>query len=688
MRKWYCLSLLLLTAFLYADEKVDLTVNLKDPVFSQGVIQTDQGGVITGEGIRIQAQRISYTDRIENGVHVKKVLAEGDLMLEYNGQVFVGSQLEFDFTRRSGTLLEGRTFVDLWFIGGQKIELSEDGSYYIYGAYITTSENQDHTWDIKAGAVKITKDRLLSADNIKFRFVKIPIFWLPSLKSNLKVFKDPPVRYKVTWDKGLGPRVTMRYRVYSWENFNLFFRFDYRFTLGPGAALEADYHSDDNRTILLSKNYAAYDKEVPDEQSPKRWRFQGFYHTESKDQSTRVHLTYDKMSDIKMPSDFKSDDFDVNTQKRTILLVNHNKENFFSTLSFQPRINSFQSLDQELPLITVGIRPFTLGKTGVISTNFMNGGFLDYVYATDLHHFLKNTHAVRLETRNHFYRPFRSKYGTVMPSAGVVGIFYNNNPERHAALQGVLNYGCTLSTRLSRGYSSFRNTIEPYINFQGYTAPLSATDDHYIFSIEDGYAKLNLLRAGVKSSLFTRLFNPVFSAEVYTYGLFDSHTDFGTIFPRTYLELSWKHPIIGLQGKVAYNQAEHTWDIANVGAQWTVNEHLAFTCEFRHRSRFDWRKANHENFFLDSARSLPNLLDSPLSDQRNTLLTNIQMRLTPTTTLNFEGHFGWARLSEPGYSEIRAELFKLISCGWQLKLGYRHIPNDPYQFTASLSLAK
>ncbi|MES2344734.1 MAG: hypothetical protein V4494_02190 [Chlamydiota bacterium] len=688
MRKFFLCSILFSSALLLAEEKVDLTVNLKDPIFSQGVISTNKGGIVTGDGIRIQAMQISYTDKVENGVHVKKIVAVGDLMLEYAGQFFVGTRLEFDFINRTGVLTDGKTYVDVWFLGGSKIELKEDGSYYIYGAYITTSEDQDHTWDINAGTVKITREKLLSAKNISFRFIKIPIFWLPSLKSNLKILKESPIRYKILWDKGLGPRLSMRYRVYSWENFNLYFRFDYRLTLGPGAALEADYHSDDNRTIFLSKNYGAYDKEVPDERSPKRYRFQGFFHTETLDQKTKVHMTYDKMSDIKMPSDFKNDDFEVNTQKRTILHVDHKQDNFFGTFNFQPRINYFQSLDQELPLITLGIRPFEIGKTGIITTNYMNGGFLDYVYATDLHKFLKNTHAIRLETRNGIYRPFQFSYLTVMPNLGIIGIFYNNNQHHHSVGQGIFNYGCTLNTRLYHAYPSFKHVIEPYFNFQGYSQPISPAREHYIFSIDDGYARLNLLRTGVRNTFFMRHFLPTFTAEAYTYGLFDKNTALHKIFPRTYLELSLRLPFLHVQSIAAWNIAENVWDIANIAAQYTVNENLAFTCEFRHRSRFDFRKANHENFFLDVARSLDDLLDSPLSDQRNTLLTNIQMRLMPTLTVNFQAHFGWGRLTEPGYSEIRTELIKLIARSWQLKLGYRHIPNDPFQFSGTISLVK
>lgn len=87
-------------------EEHPLTVNLKNPIFVHGVISTEEGGVITAPGIRIQAQKIQYSNKIENGIRVQKITAEGDLMMEYGERIFVGSRLEYDFINRTGTLLE------------------------------------------------------------------------------------------------------------------------------------------------------------------------------------------------------------------------------------------------------------------------------------------------------------------------------------------------------------------------------------------------------------------------------------------------------------------------------------------------------------------------------------------------------------------------------------------------------
>src|ERR1700722_1438470 len=82
----------------------EFEVNLKNPVFSHGVISTDEGGIVTAPGMRIQARKISYTNRIENGVAVQRIEAEGDLMMEYGEHAFVGSKLEYNFATKTGTL--------------------------------------------------------------------------------------------------------------------------------------------------------------------------------------------------------------------------------------------------------------------------------------------------------------------------------------------------------------------------------------------------------------------------------------------------------------------------------------------------------------------------------------------------------------------------------------------------------
>jgi hypothetical protein len=676
-------------------QEEELVINLTNPVFSQGVIITTEGGVITAPGIRIQAQKIDYTNKIENGLRIQKIVAEGDLMMEYANRAFVGTRLEYDFIKHTGTLTQGKTFVDLWFLGGDVIELKEDGTFYISNAFVTTCESQDNTWEISAKNVQITDNYLLSAKNIRFRFFKVPLFWLPAFKSNLKAFSDPPIRYKIVWDKGLGPRVTMRYRVFSWQDLNLFFRLDYRIKRGFGAAIESEYFSKDGRTTFVTRSYGAHDKSFPDENGPHRYRLQGLYHHNSINEKTQVHLTYDKLSDSRMVGDFRSDDFEINTEKRTHFLVTHQSESTFVNFHVQPRINPFQSIDQELPLFSVGVKPFEIGKTGVISSNYLSAGYLDYVYATDLsksfHAFdiPKSTHSVRMETVNELYRPFLMGPVTFMPSVGILGIFYGNNPHHHSVGQGMITYGFQAKTHLFKSYAKARHMIEPYLNFQGLTRPTAGINDHFYFDINDGYFQLNQLKVGVRNSFFlynSSLFAPSVTADLFTYGFFGKR-GFSQTFPKTYLILGWDRPNLAMKGGVAWNNEEHLFDFANIAADWTLNEDIALGIEFRHRSRFDWRKANHDSFILDVARPIDELLHSPLSDGRDTLLARCFIRLAPKWNIQFQTRHGWGRKNEPRYNAGKIDLITMLTCSWRMRLTYERMPNDN-RFSGTISLMK
>ena len=123
-------------------------------------------------------------------------------MIQYKDRVFIGERLEYDFLTNTGTVYEGKTFTSLWFISGEKIELNADGSYQVENASITTSENKESDWDLHAGRIDALKSDLFVAKNVSFRLFKVPTFWVPSIKLNLKKRnRDPVVRYFLNWDR-------------------------------------------------------------------------------------------------------------------------------------------------------------------------------------------------------------------------------------------------------------------------------------------------------------------------------------------------------------------------------------------------------------------------------------------------------------------------------------------------------
>lgn len=691
MRKLFLL-IFLASGRLFGNElPSEVIVDLRNPTFKNGVLTTHEGGVIKNSDIRIQARTIHYIRKDEEGCPVHQIEAEGDLMIQYKGRVYVGKSLEYDFNKSTGIVYEGKTFAAMWYIGGEEIKLNPDGSYKVKNAFITTCENKESSWDLHALNVNMVKNDLLEAKQVRVRLFKIPFFWLPSFKINLKKFKEPVFRYTLTWDKGAGPRAGIRYQLYSWKEFAFYGRLEYRWKLGWGGALETEYFPEHQRTSFTTRNYLGTDiLENAPKPALRRYRVQGALFHASEDNKTHTTFTWDKYSDVRMPNDFKSEDFEVNTAKKTVLYIRHQEKDLIAALKIRPRANVFESLKQDLPTAFTSFRPIEIGSTGIISSHFLKTSYLDFDYSDQLSVSLRDFQSIRLELRELFYRPVHAGPLIFTPYLGGGALFYGSSPSHSSKNVGFLSYGAKTHLRGTRCWGRYKHVFEPYLQYQALTRPTVAPDDHYIFSIQDGYNKIQQIQIGTRHLLFSNrrpCKEASFSADLYANAFFADAT-IPQLIPRLYVWLGWKLPSVDLSFHNCWNFRHQTLDFSNALLKWTVNENIALTLEGRYRSRFDWRKADHENFILDVTRSETELLLSPLSDRRITVLANLFIRLTPFWECRIQSHQGFYRLTEDPYNEVRVDLFTWISSAWKLRLSFTHTDKDPYRFGVGLNLIK
>ncbi|MCK4934114.1 MAG: hypothetical protein KAR79_00855 [Simkaniaceae bacterium] len=668
---------ILFTALLFSKENEQFTINLKDPVYKDGILSTHEGGVFSSKDIRIQALHIEYKNNVENEEPVQVVSARGNLMITYGERIFIGDTLTYDFIRHTGTITNGQTSIDVWFMGGETITLHPDHSFSIQNAYITTSDSGQIDWKIHSRKMEITKNAELSATNVTFRLLNTPIFWLPAHKSNLKAFNDSPLRYIAKWENGQGPKLSMRYRIYSTENFGLFFRLDLRPKRGFGGALESNFLSKSKRTLFKTKNYLAHDTFFNDNdpnQIKTRYRLQGIFESKNLSESMWTYLTYDKISDRNMPGTFKNDDFELNTRKRTELILRNYQKETIAGINFRPRINSFQAMKEELPTAFLAIKPQVIEKTGVITQNHLKASYLEYVSANELETFIPDYHAMRLDTENKLYRPFNLHFLTLTPLLGFRGIFYNNNPNGDSVLNAFLNYECDVRSPLSKTYKYFTHNLVPYLTYKGISQPSISANDLLIFGIQDGFHRLNEIKIGINNLFYLSKhlsFEPNFSTDLYFYSFYSDHTLSKTV-PKAAIDFTWNFSSLRTTCKFGYDIENKVLNHANIHFLWTINQNIAFNIEYKHRSRFDWRKGNHENFILDVTRPVDELVNSPISDGRNLFRTRLELKLTPQWICRLESHTGWGRKDEPSYNEGTIDLITTISSAWKVKVSYAH----------------
>ncbi len=682
----FCLCLLPFALFAATnDQPIPFSVDLRNPTYKNGILYTTEGGVVRGQDLRIQARTLQYIRK--DGVH--RIEAEGDILVQYKGKAYVGSELEYDFDSKRGVVYDGKTFSSLWYIGGSKITIHADGSYKVEDASITTCENVNSSWDLHASSVDILSNDLLEAKHVRFRLFHIPTFWLPSFKLNLKKFKEPVFRYSIDWDKGMGPRAMARYQLYSWQDFAMYGRVEYRWKTGWGGAFETEYFPTAYKTTFVTRSYLGTDRLETATNKQRRYRLQGAFHSTSESEQTTGSVTWDKYSDVRMPSDFKSDDFEVNPAKITRAAVRHQASNFIGAAEARPRVNGFESIKQDLPSLFFAPKPMTLGRSGILSSSWLKASYVDFKYSDQLAMNLESFASGRFEARQSFSRTFRLGAATLTPFIGALGIAYTNSPSSQAKWLGIASYGARVQAKAIRVWERYKHIVEPYFEYRGASAPSVAPDAHYIFSIQDGVNRINQFQAGIRNLLFSQKRPgqaPSFSADLFA-NAFTADPTIPRLIPKLYLDLAWRLPSLHVTWRNAWNFWHQTLDYSNARVQWTLNENAAFSVEGRFRSRFDWRKADHDNFILDCTRQESELLLSPLSDRRITLLLNLFVRFNPFWECQVQSHHGFYRLNETPYNEVKVDLFTWISSAIKLRLSYSHTDRDD-RVTAGISLVK
>ncbi len=669
-----------------------VTLCLQNPSYSEGVLKTDSGGVVTAPGIRIQARHLEY--RRQEGGKGGVIEADGDLIIDFRNNLFIGDQLTYELNSHSGTILNGRLAMPPWYLGAEQIELCSDGTYILVHGYITTAEGSSPDWEIHTAMARLSCDRYLYAKDVSFRIKQMSLLWLPSFRANLDTIFDIPIRYNFRWGGHEGPRVGISYELYSWEHFRMRGLLNYRLRSGLGGGIETSYRSLDHRLSFNTISYMAHDITRTSHKSHTRYRFQGCYNHQLNDDRTLIKITYDKLSDRDMASDYADKGLVLETGQRTGCLIRHQEPNCILNFVTNVRINDFQTLKQELPTIATNWRPFNVGKTGFIYDVQTKFSYLDFVYAdflTNVHDY----HSTRYELRQHLYRTYSNEILTFTPEATAVTILYGNSPQRDSKFLAAGLFQATLHSDLHRYYcdGNDKHVATPYLRFTHFTNPSVSPDEHYIFDIEDGWYRVTIARMGLLNNYYrkhadgyiTRLAN----VDLFTQCFFDPNHGARPI-PKVYATSTFtsvptlKH-VLSTAWDLQHNELDH----CNIRTEWTISSNIAVALEFRHRSPYHWRKADRTNYVLDFFQSEKSLLKSTLSDRRDTVLAHLFWRFNPNWALELQSRSGWSRRCEPRYNEFEVDLYGTLRSAWQLRFSYQQREDDRrFAVYVSLGLSK
>lgn len=671
-----------------------VVVNLVDPTYEDGVLFTENGGVLTATGLRVQARKIVYVKRLEADPPEYSIYCEGDLLIDYEDRVLVGERFFYNFLTSSGMLINGRSAAPPWYFGGNEIFFQPDGGLIAYGGYISTSESIDKDVTVTSTRIEVNRDRILTAKNISLRLKGAPLAWFPLAKLDLKSIGESPIGFQVGYGGFMKTNISLRYRFLTLGALYGYLRLDGYLARGPGVGIETEYAPCDSPTEFYTRSYYAHDLSIDDPKRKDRYRLEGSYI--SCWGGIMAEGFYDFVSDGDMAAEYQRKDFDLNPAERTELYLKKSEEDWIASLFTRVRVNRFQSINQELPTFYYTWRPFEFGQTGLFCENWVKLSYLSYKFSDEIiraegFHGQKvhDFHSARLAVTPQIYRPFWHRYFTLTPSLRFIGIAYSNNQEGKNVGQAVGEAGLTCETMLSRSFSNFKHVLEPYAEFRYLTPPRVPLDHAFIFTIDDSYARFGVAQFGFSNSLFTQccgcMHRPIFIdiwANAFLSGLHVNQS-----VPKGYLNAEW-YPFRSLffGFDTAWNFHKRRLDFYNSRMEWTISQDAALSLEYRQRSRFDWRKADFYDFLLDVTRREEALLHSPLSDRRETFLTRFFYRWSPDIWGKFILRHGWHRIHMPQYTEFEIEVTRVLFDHWHLILTYEKRETDN-RFSATFRLA-
>ena len=654
-----------------------LDINLQDAIYTDGTIKTDKGGIIKGKDFSLQAQNIAYTRTGEGDSQIHKFVASGDLFITYKDSFYRGDKAEADLTTGMLTVWNGCTKSGMYFVGGKEIKVSTDGNAELTDPYITTSENEQSDWSITAGSATVSKNGELHAENATFNFVKLPIFWVPSFSTDLNHGGGDPFRYRFRWGGSEGPRVGLSY-LFDTGPLKHRALLDYSSRLGVGAGVRSMYRSHETPAQFDSLSYIA--QSLHKTWSDPRYRLEGCYRDYYAQPNIKARVMYDKLSDKRMKYDFSDHAVSDVRAGLTEASLWREEEDWKANLNTRVRINTFQTIKQELPLFSFNQRPFQLGKSPLILDNSISAGYLNYLYARhtpDVYNFASS----RLQLSQKLYTTCVASPVAITPTIGYTVIQYSRSPQHVSRLQAIGILGATAKTRFVKRNVLGNQVLEPYAQEVSYTRPPVQADKAYIFDIDDGWAQLNVVRYGFRHSWYrpptATGFTPKIISDLYARSFFATRHISGEPYKVWLVSTLDATPKSSYKLDTAWDVQQNLLDHFNIAMRRTITKKLAVVLEWRQRSAYAWRKVDAENFFVDAVRSPHRLRHSEMSDNRKTALLSLYWSPTPALDIDFTSYYGFRHVHPRQYINYEVSATTLIRGALRLTITYFHRPGGP-----------
>lgn len=658
---------------------VAATMSFSQPVFSEAAMPL----LTSGEPLNVQCEGDIVA--VQNG-DVWTVSAKNNVLLERSGTVFLGDELFFDYKTQTGYLINPRIAQAPWYLSGSRLEFAANGSYEIFDCAVTTCAHVDKHWGLTASKVHISNNNIMTAHNLVSRYGKIPFFWLPYLSWDISTKPLSGARYGANFGGVRGTVLSYEQRLYQRYGVSIFALLDWHMKYGPGLGLSASYVAPNGApTRFVTSNYLAWDRSIESTKAKLRYRISGMGSHGFADKRTTFYGIFDRVSDAQVITDYTQTQFNRVYTHDTSFLIQHKRDFWLASLLTRLRMNDFESINEELPSVSFSHRPIELYKRiQFVSRHSL--GFLRFNFPRGAGA-LTDYDSMRATSTAELFRSFHFiPYVQFTPRVVGKAAYYGQGIGVDSLVQGLVRFELKAHSTWYRkkAGSNWSQSLEPYATWALQTQPLKPFSEQYLFDIEDSFVPLHSVQTGIRHNLYK-------NAKLWATSDIFAITSLSINNKRFNNRLMWTSRLTPTERSLlllsaCYNTSKEMLDSYNILFEKTVSRNTAFGIEYRHRNRYAYKTVDPLDFSFEAQNLESDLVASPLSDNRDTLLCRMHHRLNPDHAFMVESRHGWRRFTERPYDEGHVTWLFRLGCNWHGQFSVKK-QLEAVGFVVGLSLA-
>ena len=478
----------------------------------------------------------------------KDAYLKGRVRLMQPTGLLKGEEVVFNFGTRKGIVLDAEGESGPWRSRGDRAQKVSDSSFQFRDGYITTCDFEQPHSRLQAREVQVFMDDRVVLKNAVMYIGKIPTLYLPSY-THLLDDKRPRVAIIPGKDKPSGLFLLTAWRLYLHENLQgqvhvdtrerrgMAYGVDFKYELPEGGSGTLRTYYADEHMIQQKHLWKRYLKpgRIKSTVNKNRERIQ-LRHRWDLDKETQATLEIHHRSDPNVIKDYFAREYERDPAPRSYFQLIRSAPWYGLNFLMTGRINRLESVTQQLPSLTLNLRPFqipwvpTMGLVSksdpLKSRSLLSGSGLYYQSNTDYNHFSHSdsiektaTSVLRLNTVQELFYPMRfMQWLNMRPFVSFQETAYS-----HGATQGDPRFrqaaatGIDLTTRFFRVFPletdfwgldihKLRHLIIPNVEYRYQADPTVPAFQLPRFDGTDGLAKANTVSPSIEQKLQTKRF--------------------------------------------------------------------------------------------------------------------------------------------------------------------------------------